>query len=522
MIRGLRRPVPLLLVLWFTLFISASAWALATPLGGSPDEPAHLIKAASVVRGELLGGPTSQGAVRVVQVPVGIAGSAEWPCFAFDSQEPASCLSEVEDGSTLVSAETSAGLYNPVYYMLVGWPSLITGNTSVAVLGMRLASAFLVTFFLAAAFLGLRRLNINIVTAVGFLAAATPMVLFLAGAVNPNAFEVATGLALLTSLLALLSREPQTNPLPWLLLAGGAGALFAQARGLSPLWMAMIAVIVLVVTPWSRVRRELRRWPVVATVAVLGSAAGAALAWTLMTGSLNSMGQFPGATDAPPLAFFTMLLRGFDPGLIGYFGWLDTPSPSFVYALWSFLAFAMVTVALAVGGRREVWAVLVAVSGVVVIPAVVQAVSVNSSGYIWQGRYGLVAYVCLVALATSITASIAARSRVPAWTERWVRMIGSLVVLGHVWAMFAALQRYQGGVSIWDVFIAPLWTPPGGILLWLLVVAVGCTGTFVVSLLASESDARGDERVGEITDGDPVKAGRSDPSRPEKSNSGSR
>lgn len=436
-----------------------------------------------------------------MQVPAGIADSPEWPCYAFDSTEPASCLHGVEDGFTLVNAETSAGLYNPVYYVLTGWPTLITGDTSVAVLGMRLVSAFVVTFFLAAAFAGLRGLHANRVTAIGFMTAVTPMVLFLAGAVNPNAFEVATGLALLTSLLVLLSSHALTRRWPWLLLAGVSGALFAQARGLSPLWMAMIAVIVLVIIPWSRILRELRHWSVIATVAVLGLATGGALAWTLMTGSLNRMGEFPGATDSPAVAFFTMLLRGFDPGLLGYFGWLDTPAPSFVYALWSFLAFAAVTVALAVGRRREVWALVIALMGVVLIPAVVQAVSVSGSGYIWQGRYALVAYVCLIALATVITASSAAGNAAHARRDRWFWIIGSLTIVGHVWAMFGVLQRYQGRISVLDVFLAPAWTPPGGILLWLFVVAVGCAGTFLVTVLASDGHAHAHEQTTELVDG---------------------
>ena len=45
--------------LWFVSFMLfaavAGAWALATPIDGAPDEASHVVRAASVARGEILG-----------------------------------------------------------------------------------------------------------------------------------------------------------------------------------------------------------------------------------------------------------------------------------------------------------------------------------------------------------------------------------------------------------------------------------------------------------------------------------
>jgi hypothetical protein len=454
--------------------VAAIAWAVATPLGGSPDEPAHIIKAASVARGQFIGEPTDQPAVRSVQVPEGIATAAQWPCYAFAPATPASCLLHVVDGADLERAETSAGLYNPTYYLLVGWPSLLTDNTSAAVIGMRVVGGILVSFFLAAGFSALHRLNPNRVTAFGLAAAVTPMVLFLASAVNPNGLEIATGFALLSSLLLVLGRVPLVRRWPWLILIGASGVLLAQTRGLSPLWMAVIAAVAVIVTPWAQVLRELRRWPVIVTIAVLGLGVLAAVGWTFATGSLGSMGNFPGATDSPRRAFLIMLFRTFDPGLFGYFGWLDTPAPAFVLAFWSFLAFAIVLAAVVVARGRRTWGLAVAVVALLVVPAVVQAASVQSSGYIWQGRYALVAYATLVALATAVAASaLPASTPFPdRWRRRLVGWIAGLVVLGQTWALFATFQRYQGGIAVDQVILHPVWTPPGGLFLWLAVIAL--------------------------------------------------
>lgn len=39
---------------WGVLWLLASVWALANPLMASPDEPAHVVRAASLVRGQVL------------------------------------------------------------------------------------------------------------------------------------------------------------------------------------------------------------------------------------------------------------------------------------------------------------------------------------------------------------------------------------------------------------------------------------------------------------------------------------
>jgi hypothetical protein len=344
-----------------------------------------------------------------------------------------------------------------------------------------------VTFFLAAGFAALRKIWPNRATAFGFAAAVTPMVLFLAAAVNPNGLEVAAGFALLASLLLLLAPEPLTRRWPWLALAGAAGVLLAQARGLSPLWMAVIAVVALVVTPWPRVLRELRRPAVIVTISVLAVSVGLATGWTLLTGSLGSMGSFPGAGDRPERAFVTMLFRAFDPGLIGYFGWLDTPAPAFVYAMWSFLAFAIVIGAVAVACARGLWGLALAAGALLVAPAVVQAASVQSSGYIWQGRYALVAYMILIAVATVTAGAHLAGLRGPIrGSRRLVACVAALVVVGHTWALFGTLQRYQGGISVDQVVLHPVWAPPGGVVLWVVVMAVGTAITAYAVIAGTE------------------------------------
>src|ERR1039458_7331411 len=56
---------------FLVLFVLCTAWCLATPLGGAPDEPAQIVKAAATVRGEIIGQPVrgEHAATRSFRVP---------------------------------------------------------------------------------------------------------------------------------------------------------------------------------------------------------------------------------------------------------------------------------------------------------------------------------------------------------------------------------------------------------------------------------------------------------------------
>jgi hypothetical protein len=45
------------LISFSVFYLAIAAWTFASPLGSAPDEPAHLLRAASLVRGQLLGTP---------------------------------------------------------------------------------------------------------------------------------------------------------------------------------------------------------------------------------------------------------------------------------------------------------------------------------------------------------------------------------------------------------------------------------------------------------------------------------
>ncbi|HUY65003.1 MAG TPA: DUF2142 domain-containing protein [Acidimicrobiales bacterium] len=134
LVLGRRRPR------WWTtlavLFAMTAAWSLATALMASPDEPAHTIKAAAVARGQFFGtpapptagGPSPDVAVRVPDV---FAAAVELPgCYAFHPDVDASCAPALHPVTAVVTVDTPAGRYEPLYYFVVGLPSLFLSSAS--------------------------------------------------------------------------------------------------------------------------------------------------------------------------------------------------------------------------------------------------------------------------------------------------------------------------------------------------------------------------------------------------------
>lgn len=233
---GARRRLPARWVLAFVVFTLLSwSWSLATPLFGSPDEPAHVIKAAAVARGQLLP-PRGSGPVPVVRVPVVFEKSPAYPaCFAFRPDTTADCSIEFTGPASEAGVGTPAGRYPPLYYALVGLPSRAFPS-AVGVYLMRFVSGLVCAGFLAGAVTAAAAANRLRPLVIGVAVATTPMVLFLSGMVNPNSLEIAAALCLWVCGLALASETPD-RAVPGLLAGAGASAsTLVLTRGLSRDW----------------------------------------------------------------------------------------------------------------------------------------------------------------------------------------------------------------------------------------------------------------------------------------------
>lgn len=236
------------------LFCLSAAWSFATPIGAGQDEPAQLVKAASVARGEFVGSTPSgkslalaarnglaycryvkfahvcNRAVTVVTVPQTFANLRIPACYRKRAKVPAGCAPGFSGSGQETMATTYVGRYPPLYYAIVGLPSL-AWHSDVAVYLMRLLSGLLTALFvglaLALATVWSRSRMLTLAVAV----TATPMVIILGSAVNPNGLEVATAICVWTGGLILVLERAGRPPTSLVAATAAAATVMVLTAG---------------------------------------------------------------------------------------------------------------------------------------------------------------------------------------------------------------------------------------------------------------------------------------------------
>jgi hypothetical protein len=458
------------LATFVVVLVIGSCWALASPRYAGPDEPAHTVRAYSVAHGEIIGDDReAEGQPgTVVETPV-IFVETNPACYAFQPMATGDCLVVVDD-ERVIESSTSAGRHPPLYYGVVGLPTVLdTSGSSFFV--MRGWNAAICAAVLASAMVTARRRPWSSWVPVGIVVACTPMVFFLFGLVNPNALEVAAAIGAWVGGLALIGEEEEVDRRVLLRFAV-AVVLLALTRQLGPLWVGLLGVSLAVLAGWGGLKRLAADGAVRAGVAVGAVAGLAAVAWVVVVKPLDTS-----SSGVPPLTLpqsdIQRALVG-EVGLlfrewVGVFGWQDTRVPEAVYFLWA-IAFAAMVLAVLAGPLRRVSLVVLALT---VLPAALQYPGVREADLFWQGRYTLplvvgIPLVAAYGLARSPRPVVAPRSLA-------VPLLGVGLFVAHLLAFGQNLRRYTVGAdgTVW-FFTAERWSPPlpSGLLLSVYAVAI--------------------------------------------------
>lgn len=468
-------------------FANFAAWSLASPLFSAPDEPTQVVRAAAVVRGELVGstiGSVTNATTGVTVPAVYNSGPPYTACFAFHPDVPASCAAPIKASGRSVRTTTYAGRYPPLYYLVVGLPSL--ASTSVTGLYLvRLMSALVNALFIALALFTIARWSRRRLLFVAVMAASTPMVWFLGGVVNPSGLEVCAAICLWVAGFVLVTEHATSPPRGLVAVVGFTAAVFMLVRPLSPLWVAL-TIAVLALAGGGRSVVSLFKDRMVQMVALPLAACGAVAVWWIET--KHSLDLLPvGAHLAAGTSTLGILGAVFSRvpwwlhQMVGIFGALDTPSPPLTYGLWSIVVGGACVAALMVGRWRERAALAGLILCVVFLPVAIAFSQYHRLGIVWQGRDILPLATGVPVLAVGIAQDSAAVGR---W-RGWIAM-GTSVAMGiaSVVAFLEALRRYTVGASGPLNFLAGTWHPPLGILGVAIadIVVVGLLLTWTGSL----------------------------------------
>jgi Predicted membrane protein (DUF2142) len=481
---------------WWTTFVLitllAGIWGLTTPLFGVPDEPAHVIRAAAVVRGDPLGTKREgeSDLVRYVSVPaifdsvtIPFAGDPRLTtvCFAFDRNVTPDCLS-FSGSKELRLVATHVAHNPPLYYGVAGAASLGLASVS-GVLLMRGATVLMCAALVAWAYWSARRARKPAPALFGLTLVVTPTALFLFGSVNPNALEIAAGIALWAAGGMLVLEASSRIDRRLVAVTGVSASVLAVSRSLSPLWVALIVVTLAVFAPPGGLRRlasdpTCRIWGAVVFVAT-----AAQTAWIVAFDSLENLGGAgaDGSTSEIVRLAFGKSTINYEQ-MIGVFGWLDTPAPFLTILLWTMMLGGLTGLALVAGGRRQCVALIGLIGAVTVVPVVIESARAEDVGFIWQGRYTMPLAVGVPILAGLMVAT-GERRYFALDRTRLILVATVALFIAHFVAYVQHLRRnmvgYDGPIQFWQ---NPNWSPLlpawlltagyamalAGLLLWLL------------------------------------------------------
>jgi hypothetical protein len=442
------------------VFLCFASWSVASPLMAPPDEAAHLFKAAAVVRGQLVGKPGpklpngSSNPYVTVRVPASFANAESlWGCYTYRLYQPASCAPKLAKPAHdhLVAVTTYVGRYPPLYYLLVGWPSLLFPSTTGVYL-VRLMSALLSALFLTSALMSAIELRRSRMLVLGVAAAATPMVLYLGATINPNGLEVSSALSLWTSGLVLALDGRVTIDRRVLARAGLAAAVLVQIRGLSPLWLAAISISVLAASDRTRLRLAMQDRAVQVWIAIVALCSAFSLWWIFHYQALDQIGgQTYPAPRSTSLPHLTVIALGFVDtyvkGMIGLLGRPDTPPPALTIYLWLGVTAGLLGLAFFLTRRRRALLLGALVVAVIFIPTAFDVDVATRYGFMWQGRYTLPLAVGVPILSAALMGRGSVRPAV-------VRRAGALGI--------PALGLAQLTMFVWGLWRYGVGEPPPG------------------------------------------------------------
>lgn len=456
---------------WWVTFLVVGAlgavWSVVTPLYSVPDEPSHSVWAAAVARGQLLPGERGEvGYTTFVDVPAVFDQADDvTQCYASHVREDCPSLFHGPDRTT--SVETSAGLYPPAWYGVVGLPSLVA-ESALGVHLMRLVSAAVFAALVASAVASLWTLRTRWLGLAAVATALTPKAMFLAGSVNPNGIEIAAAIALWSPLAVLLLES--SEPGPPLLEPGvgtapavpepgssrrrltfrvaAAGLVLAVTRPGSPLWLAMIVAAVVAAAGMAPLRALLRDRAAWVAVAAPLAAAATTVAWVAHYGTLDqTLAGGPRDGTLWDNTRFALELTGvYLDGMVGLFG-TGSPDPHVgtPIRLWYVALGALLVLAVATVRRRHAAVLLGLAVAVVATPVLLQVPRAAEQGFPWQARYTLPLAVGLPILAAVMV------DRAPGVPARLANRLGvavlALVVGAHAFGFWLAEQRFASGLD---------------------------------------------------------------------------
>lgn len=484
------------------LMVALGSWAVASPVGASPDEDYHLVSiwCSHGERPGLCEGLTADSAV----VPAQFLQSN---CFAFHPEVSASCTLKVPDPPMVRSNRGNfAKAYPPVFYWVDGIFAGHDFNTSVIIMRMVNLVLFMAVFTAVYLLLpvGLRRAQV-----LGTLLTLVPLGVFLIPSINPSSWAMLSAATFLTSLLGYLIVKDRRRRIALAVAAAFTLLIGAGARGDSATYgIVAVAVAVILAVPVRPVPWRRLIYP-----AVLAAAGGVAFLWVGQAGSASpslstadhfSLGRFARiAIDVPELWMGGAGSKVGDAPIDWGLGWLDTRMSGIVWVFVGCLYAAIVFYAMTGATWRRMIASGLVLLAAWLIPTYLLYITDQRVGYYLQPRYVLPLFTILAVVAMARLDGNAFRLT---RGQRWTAV--SVLAVANAAALFANIRRYVSGNTgpsgnldnvrwWWSTPISPMAVCVIGAIAFALGVAL-LTADITTVEPAVTADSSSEGRIGRI------------------------
>lgn len=420
-------------VLAAAVLVTGLGWALASPVGGSPDDDFHLgsIWCPRPVDSSGCRTRVEKGVV-LVQVPQRVGAGQR--CYAAHSDTSAGCQTSLSDDEQMYSPRYDDGGYPAGYYrfhhMFVGDN---VARSAVVMRGINLLIAMALLGGIGLALPARLREQYSLAIILSWM----PMGMYLIVSNNPSSWAL-TGV--LGYAAAMYGSVRAAGGRRWVLLGFSlVGALLAcSCRGDSAFYLFVVSLAVFAGTRW---RRQIL---VQAAVALMVSMIGV---WTMLsTGQSRSAATaefFSGLPNRTRLMVIILTLPEYFAGFYGRrlgAGWFDVPLDGPV----TIIALTLAGSALFVGARRLGWRKVVSAGIIAGALACIPVVLSYRLGY--ENIYRLQPRYLLPLLAPFFIIWLSRRRREAIMSPTQLMFILGLSAVAHGYAFHRILLRYTHGL----------------------------------------------------------------------------
>jgi hypothetical protein len=480
--RGERRPGIRwqLIVAPLALFAALVSWAVASPVGASPDDDFHLASIWCGL-GERPGLCEPGDTPEARTVPKALLTASQ--CFAYRQDDSAAC--ELPPADEMVSSTRGnfTGTYPPVFYAAMG--VFASDNIPASVIWMRIVNAGLFVGLISLlAWLvpaGLRKLALWPV-----MLTIVPLGMFIVPSTNPSSWAVISAAGVWLGTYAFLGATTTQRRIALAALVLVLTVMGAGSRADAAVYSAFGAVLALVLS-WKRVRLSALNLALPAAVVLVSIA-------LFFTASQSGGLGYAEERDSVIvlIAANLVLLPELWVGVFGTvgLGWLDTNLPGTVWVP-AFLAFgAIVFAGLRILPARKAVALVGVMAALVVLPLYYYVTEGVFVGTVVQPRYiyPLIIILAGVALYGSTRADLRL-TRLQLW------LVGAFLVIANAVALHTNLRRYVTGTDVrsanLDANLEWWWdgAPLGPNAVWVLG-AIAFTAAVVALAWAARAESR--------------------------------